>query len=162
MADVFNILDAPDKLWFEGEAHLSTVSNGVEARGLSTQVAYRALNDDHGFRLILNSVGTVTLNQTDNAGVSEANFIQCFDGADVRLYYANVLKFQTSADGVGVTGKITSTDPLILTSYTVATVPDAATFANGLIYVSDEAGGAVPAFSDGVNWRRVTDRAIVS
>jgi len=47
------------------------------------------------------------------------------------------------------------------TSYTVATLPTAATAA-GLIYVSDEAGGAVLAFSDNVNWRRVTDRAVVS
>lgn len=31
-----------------------------------------------------------------------------------------------------------------------------------MIYVTDEAGGAVPAFSDGTNWRRVTDRAVVS
>jgi hypothetical protein len=31
-----------------------------------------------------------------------------------------------------------------------------------MIYVSDEAGGAIPAFSDGTNWRRVTDRAVVS
>lgn len=31
-----------------------------------------------------------------------------------------------------------------------------------LIYVSNESGGAVPAFFDGTNWRRVTDRAIVS
>lgn len=30
------------------------------------------------------------------------------------------------------------------------------------IVVTDEAGGAVMAFSDGTNWRRVTDRAIVS
>jgi hypothetical protein len=45
--------------------------------------------------------------------------------------------------------------------YTVATLPTAAVAA-GLVYVSDEAGGAVPAFSDGTNWRRVTDRAIVS
>lgn len=45
--------------------------------------------------------------------------------------------------------------------YTVATVP-AATTAGGQIYVSDEAGGAVTAFSDGTNWRRSTDRAIVS
>lgn len=30
------------------------------------------------------------------------------------------------------------------------------------IYVTDEVGGAVPAFSDGTNWRRCTDRAIVS
>lgn len=51
---------------------------------------------------------------------------------------------------------------LQLPSYTVATVPSAVTYARGLIYVSDETGGAVPAFSDGTNWRRVTDRAIIS
>lgn len=48
-----------------------------------------------------------------------------------------------------------------LVSYTVATVP-AATPAGRMIYVSDETGGAVPAFADGTNWRRVTDRAVVS
>lgn len=52
--------------------------------------------------------------------------------------------------------------PIVLPTYTVATVPSAATYARGLIYVSDETGGAVPAFSDGTNWRRVTDRAVVS
>lgn len=52
--------------------------------------------------------------------------------------------------------------PVPLPSYTVATVPSAATNARSMIYVSNEAGGAVPAFSDGTNWRRVTDRAIVS
>lgn len=31
-----------------------------------------------------------------------------------------------------------------------------------LVFVTDEAGGAVPAFSDGTNFRRVTDRAVVS
>jgi len=34
--------------------------------------------------------------------------------------------------------------------------------AGALLYVTDEAGGAVMAFSDGTNWRRVTDRAVVS
>lgn len=47
-------------------------------------------------------------------------------------------------------------------SYTVAGVPSAATYPRGIIYVSNEAGGAVQAFSDGTNWRRVTDRAIIS
>ena len=54
-------------------------------------------------------------------------------------------------------------DSVRLMSYTVATlpaVPDATL--PGLIFVSDETGGAVPAFSDGTNWRRVTDRTIVS
>lgn len=31
-----------------------------------------------------------------------------------------------------------------------------------MIGVSDESGGAVPAFWDGSHWRRVTDRAVVS
>lgn len=50
-----------------------------------------------------------------------------------------------------------------LPSYTVATVPAAGTAGAGAeIYVSNESGGAVTAFSDGTNWRRVTDRAIIS
>jgi hypothetical protein len=48
-----------------------------------------------------------------------------------------------------------------LQSVTVAKLPEA-TPAGKLIYVSDEAGGAVVAFSDGTDWRRVTDRAVVS
>ena len=46
-------------------------------------------------------------------------------------------------------------------SYTVATLPSAGT-AGGMIYVSDETGGAVMAFSDGTDWRRVTDRSVVA
>lgn len=50
-----------------------------------------------------------------------------------------------------------------LRSYTVAGVPSASTEGAGtLIYVTNESGGAIPAFSDGTNWRRVTDRAIIT
>jgi len=52
-------------------------------------------------------------------------------------------------------------DQLVLPSYTVSTLPSASVAAQ-LVYVSDETGGAVLAFSDGTNWRRITDRAIVS
>jgi hypothetical protein len=45
-------------------------------------------------------------------------------------------------------------------SYTVATVPTAVV--GGIIYVSDETGGATLAFSDGTNWRRTSDLAVVS
>ncbi len=51
--------------------------------------------------------------------------------------------------------------PVQLLAATVATLPPA-TSAGGLLYVSDESGGAVLAFSDGSQWRRVTDRAVVS
>lgn len=52
--------------------------------------------------------------------------------------------------------------PVRVRSYTVAAVPSAAAGAGQIIFVSDEAGGAVLAFSDGAAWRRVTDRAVVS
>lgn len=48
-----------------------------------------------------------------------------------------------------------------LTSYTVATLPDPSPD-GGLIFVTDEVAGAVPAFSSVGNWLRITDRAIVS
>lgn len=53
-------------------------------------------------------------------------------------------------------------------AFTVATLPAATDYdptvdgRAAYIYVSDESGGATLAFSDGTNWRRVQDRAIVS
>lgn len=46
-------------------------------------------------------------------------------------------------------------------SFAVANLPSATT-PGQIIYVSDETGGATLAFSDGTNWRRVQDRAVVS
>ena len=48
-----------------------------------------------------------------------------------------------------------------LKPYTVATVPDASS-GYGMIMVTDEVGGAIPAFSDLIDWRRTSDRAIIS
>jgi hypothetical protein len=50
----------------------------------------------------------------------------------------------------------------VVPSYTVLTLPSATGAAGGLVFVTNETGGAVLAFSDATNWRRVTDRAIVS
>lgn len=46
--------------------------------------------------------------------------------------------------------------------YTIAELPPAADHPRGIVYVEDDAGGPVLAFSDGANWRRVTDRNVVS
>lgn len=46
-------------------------------------------------------------------------------------------------------------------THIVEELPDASPAAR-LIFVPDETGGAVLAFSDGTNWRRVTDSEIVS
>jgi Protein of unknown function (DUF2793) len=59
--------------------------------------------------------------------------------------------------------KVSFNLPAKVASYTLAGAPSAAAAGEGaIIYVSNEAGGAVLAFSDGANWRRVTDRAVVS
>jgi hypothetical protein len=48
-------------------------------------------------------------------------------------------------------------------TYTVGTLPSAAVNGPGAqIVVSDDVGGLVPAFSDGTNWLRSTDRAIIT
>jgi len=49
-----------------------------------------------------------------------------------------------------------------MAAYTVATVPDAASFVNGAIIVTDEVGGRTIATSDGVDWLRVSDGAVIS
>jgi hypothetical protein len=49
---------------------------------------------------------------------------------------------------------------LYVKGVTVATLPTG--MAGGFIFVTDETGGAVTAFHDGTNWRRTTDRAVVS
>ena len=63
--------------------------------------------------------------------------------------------------GALVTSGLIYPDQFVLPSYTTTTLPSAS-IAGAMIYVTNETGGAVPAFSDGTNWRRVTDRAIVS
>jgi len=48
-----------------------------------------------------------------------------------------------------------------LTSFTKTTLPSASP-AGKMIFVSNATGGAVPAYSDGTNWRRVSDQTIIN
>jgi len=52
--------------------------------------------------------------------------------------------------------------PVEFPRYTVSGVPDASAYIGHMIYVSNENGGPIMAFSDGTSWRRVTDRAVIS
>lgn len=66
--------------------------------------------------------------------------------------------------GLGMTTPACKLDvdgPVRVKSYVKTGLPSAAS-AGQIIYVSNEVGGAVLAFSDGTNWRRVTDRAVVA
>ena len=76
-----------------------------------------------------------------------------FDGGNVRI--GNV--------GGPATSKLTVDGAIRPKSYTVANVPSASAEGKGaIIYVDDESGGPTMAFSDGANWRRCTDGAVVS
>lgn len=52
--------------------------------------------------------------------------------------------------------------PVRMPVFTVATLPDPAQFKDCWVKVSNESGGDTAAESDGTNWRRMQDRAIVS
>ena len=56
----------------------------------------------------------------------------------------------------------TSGGPVEFPRYAVAQVPDASAYIGHMVYINNETGGPVMAFSDGTNWRRVTDRAVIS
>jgi hypothetical protein len=68
----------------------------------------------------------------------------------------------TTTGGIGVAKSGRFGGPVVFSSYAKASLPTASSYTGGMVYVTDDAGGAVPAFSDGTNWRRVTDRAIIA
>lgn len=72
------------------------------------------------------------------------------------------IAWKTVLEMLGLTDSGTSTVIFQATSHAKAALPAAATYPRGVIYVSDETGGATLAFSDGTNWRRCQDRNIVS
>jgi hypothetical protein len=63
---------------------------------------------------------------------------------------------------LAVTGAATFSAAAVFASFTVGTVPSAATFVRGMIYVSNESGGATLAYSNGTNWKRVYDNENIS
>ena len=60
------------------------------------------------------------------------------------------------------TDEIINDAPMKLVSKTVSQLGSLVSSAGAMVYCTDESGGAIPAFYDGTNWRRVSDRAIVS
>lgn len=74
-----------------------------------------------------------------------------------RINADDELEFQTRQ----AAGAFYFTRPIRAASYAKAALPSAA-LVGQMIYVTDDVGGAVLAFSDGTNWLRVTDRAVVS
>ncbi len=100
-------------------------------------------------RLVRANVGKMDVQYNGTGATRRIDFIDTDNGSLVPLSLS-----------MAGTGAISLGGPAFLKSFTVATLP-AATEA-GVIYVSDETGGATLALADGTNWRRAQDRAIVS
>lgn len=91
------------------------------------------------------------------------------DAAKLALKTTDAARLSIEAGGDVLIGSGTPTTkfevdgPIKCASYTVATVPAAATVGAGTqVYVTNETGGATPAWSDGATWRRASDRAAIS
>lgn len=120
-------------------------------------------------RLTLTTTDTTFLEPINltSAGVSVSiPPIRFGNDTDTGIYRSGVneLAFTTGATQAGyfdASQNLHVTNIAYVGSFTVAGLPSASTAA-GIIYVSDETGGATLAFSDGTNWRRVQDRAVVS
>lgn len=79
----------------------------------------------------------------------------------VRMHASGGVSINATADPGA--GNLSVTGFIRPGSYTVATVPSAsASGAGAIIHVTNESGGATGAESDGTNWRRYADRAIIS
>jgi hypothetical protein len=118
-------------------------------------------------------IAIVVDSATDTITIAAAGGSEIFvDGAD----FGTVTEPVTESDNLGlVTDSVTAEndlgtivtsgliypDQFVLPSFTTTTLPSASVV-GAMIYVTNETGGAVPAFADGTNWRRVTDRAIVT
>lgn len=64
---------------------------------------------------------------------------------------------------IAPTCKLDVDGPIRTRAISLAQLPSPSSVGAGaIVMISDEALGAVLAFSDGSNWRRVTDRAIVT
>lgn len=115
-------------------ANVSTSSNG-----------HITVLDSGAFRI----TGTGTTNHIAFSGVGN--------------WYGQVAMFELNRGIVATFGPFCSfSTPVQIPSFTVSTVPSVASYVRCIIYVTDESGGATLAFCDGTNWRRVTDRAIIS
>lgn len=101
--------------------------------------------------------------------IPELIFDQNQDLGSITVNYSYINDFGLITDSVTstydfeffATGGLVYPEQFVLPSFTVASLPSVNP-AGQMLFVTDETGGSIPAFSDGVNWRRLSDRVIVS
>ena len=150
------VAGAPSK-----EPHHNDAINRLEALAQITVVKATTVgpaSPAQGAKYVVGSVATGNFSTEEN---------------NIAAYYSGYF-FLTAAEGMKAydqevnhtllfDGTNWVTDAVDTAQFTVGALPGASTNTIGrMIYVTDASGGAQPAFSDGTNWRRFTDRAIVT
>jgi hypothetical protein len=165
------IADEDILLVFDGSGWIGAATQNAAVIGVNTTAdSANRLAVSSGAVLFSHAGAGVQVKLNKNADGDVASFLfqKGFSGrSEMGLIGDNDFAFKTSADGstfhTGLRLVTGASGVPRLPSFTVAGLPGAALAGAGaLAFVSNESGGAVLAFSDGVAWRRVTDRAVVT
>lgn len=105
---------------------------------------------DNAAAILLRLVASNNLSDLDDAAAARTN---------LALSSLAILEPTGTADATTYLRGDGAWSPIVTGVYTVATLPPV--IEGGIIYVTDEVGGATHASGDGTNWRRMSDRAIV-
>ena len=147
----------------DGSGTISFASVSVEPAGSNTQIQF---NDGSSFgadESLTFDKATDTLQTGVVKGVlfeSITDYGLITTSANMTIDYGAVNEAETTS-AIGDFEFINDVFGPVGDSYVVSALPSAAQ-PGQMIYVSDETAGSVMAFSDGSNWRRITDRAVVS
>lgn len=147
--------------------NLSTFNSGINAATIgnaatinaSTALAVNANTTDFGFT-VNNFVGADFNRKGLKVRIGNNNidstFLQVVGAAN-----GNACNFSANVNGVVLDRRFQAAI-FRSSSYTVATLPSATSNASDFVYCSNLIGGAEYVFSDGTNWRRVSDRSIAN
>jgi hypothetical protein len=164
--------DTDTGLYLSGVGELGIVAGGIRALridGGDVEVGPSHSFVINGGELIMGRSGAVI--DMDNRhfasnGTAAAPSLSFISDTDTGIYSVGANQLGVSTGGVNrmtvSSTAVAAAVPMQLPSYTVVGAPAAAGVTGAMIYVTDESGGAVPAFSDGAVWRRVTDRKRVT
>ena len=165
------IADENIVLVFDGAVWTGAATQNAGLLGVNTTAdATNRLAVSSGAALFNHAGSGVQVKLNRNGGGDNASFLfqTGFSGrAEIGCLGGDDFVFKTSPDGsafsTGLTLVTAASGVPRVPSFTAAGLPSAsAAGAGALAYVSDASGGAVLAFSDGADWRRCDDRAVVS
>lgn len=148
-----------------GKRYIDKAAARSEVMATETRVVQQIVATEEGLVVVEAQIADAAVTNAKLADMAQATFKMRAAGAGTGVPINGTVAQAKTALAIATTdvsGYGTFSTPPVVPSHAVASLPSAATYVRGLIYVPDETGGPVIAFSDGTNWRRLTDRAIVS